>query len=144
MASERDRPARDVSFEGNRMIVLVSSDETDGALALLEETVPAGWEPPLHIHHFADEVLYVLEGSYLFKQGEQTIAATAGDHVLVPRGTPHSWTSGPEGGRMLIAFAPGGTEVYFAELAVALAGGGPASEAFHRRAKEEFGMEVPE
>jgi mannose-6-phosphate isomerase-like protein (cupin superfamily) len=56
------RPSRDVSFEGNRMLVLVSSDETGGALALLEETVPAGWAPPLHIHHFADEVLYVLEG----------------------------------------------------------------------------------
>jgi quercetin dioxygenase-like cupin family protein len=137
------RPARDVSFEGNRMIVLVSSDETDGALALLDETVPADWAPPLHIHHLADEVLYGLEGSYLFKQGDETIAASVGDHVVVRRGTPHSWVSGPDGGRMLIAFAPGGTETYFAELAAALARG-PAGEAFHRRAKERFGMEVLE
>ena len=125
------------------MIVLVSSEETAGALAVLEETVPAGWAPPVHIHHVADEVLYVLEGSYLFQQGDETITATVGDHVLVRRGTPHSWRSGAEGGRMLIAFAPGGTESYFAELAAALARG-PTGEAFHRRAKEQFGMEVLE
>jgi quercetin dioxygenase-like cupin family protein len=138
-----DRPSRDVSFEGNRMIVLVSSDETDGAFAMLEETVPAGWAPPLHIHHLADEVLYVLEGSYLFKQGEETISAAVGEHVLVRRGTPHSWVAGPDGGRMLSAFVPGGTEVYFAKLAAALARG-PAGEAFHAWAREHTGMEVLE
>lgn len=107
---------RDVSFDGNQMVVLVSADETHGALSLLEETVPAGWSPPAHVHHRATELLYVLEGSYTFEvHGDRTMAR-AGSHVVVPAGTPHTWQSGPDGGRMLIVFAPGGMEAYFAEL----------------------------
>ena len=98
------------------MVVLVSADETHGAMSLLEETVPPGWAPPAHIHHRAAELLYVLEGSYTFEvDGDRTVVP-AGSHMVVPAGTPHTWQSGSGGGRMLIVFAPGGMEAYFAEL----------------------------
>lgn len=131
----------DVSFAGNRMIVLVSGEATDGAMTVLDETVPPGWAPPKHIHHRAVELLYVLEGSYQVEVGDRTIAADPGSHVLVNAGDAHTWLAGADGGRMLIVFAPSGMDRYFAELAAderAQTGVPP-----DRRGRlERYGMEI--
>jgi quercetin dioxygenase-like cupin family protein len=132
---------RDISFEGNRMVVLVSADSTNGALTVIEETVPANWAPPMHIHHRAAEFLYVLEGMYTFRLDDQEIAGEPGTHIAIPAGTRHTWRSGPAGGRMLIVFAPGGMEAYFAELAAAEASNsGKPPDRAGRLAR--YGMEI--
>ena len=47
----------------NRLDVKISSKDTNGELAVFEQTgfTPHGG-PPLHIHPFEDEYFYVLEG----------------------------------------------------------------------------------
>ncbi|HEX5620637.1 MAG TPA: cupin domain-containing protein [Solirubrobacteraceae bacterium] len=50
--------------------VLVTGDESGGALALAEVSVAAGWEgEPLH-HHECDETIHVLAGEVTFRLGD--------------------------------------------------------------------------
>lgn len=46
---------------------------------------------PFHIHHGDDEIFYVLSGRIGFSIDDTDLTAVAGDAVLVPRGTVHSW-----------------------------------------------------
>lgn len=69
--------------------------------------------PPLHLHRDVDEAFFVLEGHYDFHCGEDRIEAGPGAFVLLPRGLPHRYRAGADGGRVLMFFPPGGAEDYF-------------------------------
>jgi mannose-6-phosphate isomerase-like protein (cupin superfamily) len=72
---------------------------------------------PEHIHHAHDEAYYVLSGAYRFKVGDEIAEASAGTFVFIPRGTPHTWANvGPEPGRVLFMYTPGGMAGFFKEL----------------------------
>lgn len=51
---------------------------------------------PYHIHHSDDEVFYVLSGRIGFVVGDEEFIASAGDAVLVPPGSVHSWWNASE------------------------------------------------
>ncbi|QGQ97640.1 cupin domain-containing protein [Paenibacillus psychroresistens] len=58
-----------------------------------------------------------MEGTFRFQVGDEEFDATPGTSVLVPRGTPHTWANvGPNTGRMLFIFTPGGIEDFFPEI----------------------------
>jgi len=123
------------------------AEHTGGAIGVLEGTTPAGFAPPPHIHHDADELFYVLGGAFRFLLGEDTVEAPAGSFVYVPRGTVHQpEVIGPEPGRVLVAFVPGGQERAFDDFAaLAAAGGdltGEQAQAIARRYHSEF-VELP-
>ncbi|HEY7063818.1 MAG TPA: cupin domain-containing protein [Chloroflexota bacterium] len=103
-----------------------SGADTGGAIGFLEGTSPPGFGAPRHIHDRADELFYVLGGEFRFLVGEQVISAPPGTFVFVPRGTVHAPKSvGPEPGKVLVAFVPGGAERAFEEFAqLAAAQGG--------------------
>jgi quercetin dioxygenase-like cupin family protein len=42
----------------------VTSEETGGAYAILEQKIPPGHGPPLHVHRHETEIFYVLEGEF--------------------------------------------------------------------------------
>jgi hypothetical protein len=56
---------RTIDLGGFVMHVKATGDETGGTFSLLEADEPAGFGPPLHIHHDAAEAFYVLEGEYI-------------------------------------------------------------------------------
>lgn len=61
------------------------------------------WIAPLHLHRNDDEAWYVLEGTLGFRIGDEDIEAGAGQAVIVPGGTPHTyWNPKPETARYLI------------------------------------------
>ncbi|MCM3630649.1 cupin domain-containing protein [Paenibacillus glycanilyticus] len=61
------------------------------------------WIAPLHIHHEDDEAWYVLEGTLGFRIGDQIVEAKAGDCVLAPRGSAHTyWNPKAEPARYLL------------------------------------------
>jgi quercetin dioxygenase-like cupin family protein len=92
--------------------------DTGGAFTVIDDTIPPGGGPPLHIHHAHDEVFYLLEGELTFRIGDQTTRAPAGTVVFVPRGTAHAFqTVRGEPARFLVVIAPGGYEGFFVELA---------------------------
>src|SRR3979411_3442963 len=68
----------------------VLSEQTGGAYAILEQKIPAGHGPPLHVHRHETEIFYVLEGQFEITVGEQKLAAPAGALVVAPRDVPHT------------------------------------------------------
>src|SRR5438045_1235535 len=88
--------------------------ETAGRLMAFENVIPPGEGPPLHIHTREDEVLYVIEGDFRFRLGDDVHDAPQGSCVYVPLGLEHSWqNSGETPGRLLIFFTPAGMEQFF-------------------------------
>jgi mannose-6-phosphate isomerase-like protein (cupin superfamily) len=119
---------------GGVTITFVHS-EPQSSYSLLEWNAPAGTRsPPVHLHHRTDEGFYVLTGAYTFLRDGDRIEAGAGEHVLVPKGLPHTfWNSGPETARCLMVLTPAGFEGYFRELAGRLAAAGSEEEEIQAR-----------
>ncbi|MDP9152554.1 MAG: cupin domain-containing protein [Myxococcota bacterium] len=112
---------REILFRGTRMHVKVGHAE-GGAYSLIEMAHPANVGPALHRHSGGDEAFYVLDGEYEVRCGNEVFIGTAGSFVFVPRGAPHGYTVGRDGGRVLVV-TPAGLERYFAEVADRLAQG---------------------
>jgi quercetin dioxygenase-like cupin family protein len=76
-------------------------------LALIEfELEPAFAGPELHSHDDHTDAFYVLGGTAEIQIGARRATAGAGSFAAAPRGVPHSFTSGPEGARLLNIHAP--------------------------------------
>ena len=118
-----------VSLPGNE--VRFVHGEADGAFSLVEWVAAPGFAgPPLHIHWVTDETFYVLDGTFGFQVGEETLDAAAGTFVFAPKGLVHTfWNQGPMQARMLVTLSPPGFERYFEELAEGLANVGDDAEA---------------
>ena len=103
--------------------VLLRSEETGGALGLIENQAPAGFPgPPLHRHDF-DETFYVLEGELTFQVVDELVTAGAGEVVFAPRGVSHTFANLSDApARFLLACTPAGFERYFARMAAERAG----------------------
>lgn len=87
----------------NVLDVKVSGTDTDGGLAIFEQTsLSPGRGTPLHIHPLQDEVFYVLDGKYYFQVGEDKYHLSVGDSIFLPRKIPHAWTQVSEKGKMLV------------------------------------------
>ena len=99
----------------NLLDVKISSKDTDGALAVFEQTgfTPQGG-PPLHIHPHQDEMFYVIEGEYFFKVGDEEYHLKAGDSIFLPRNVPHAFVQLADKGRLIVMYQPAGKmEAFF-------------------------------
>ena len=98
--------------------VLLRSEESDGVVSLVDNTVPAHWPGPfLHRHDF-DEAFYVLEGELVFQVEDELITKRAGEMAFAPRGVAHTLTNqSDEPARYLLVCTPAGFERYFARMA---------------------------
>jgi quercetin dioxygenase-like cupin family protein len=94
--------------------ILVRSEASDGALGIVEVTVPPGWDgPPLH-HHDFDESFYVLEGELTFQLGDELATAGPGSLTFAPRNSIHTLANlGAAPARYLLVCTPGGFERRF-------------------------------
>ena len=87
----------------------VLTQDTGGALFVLEQSNQKKGGPPRHLHHDVDELFYSLEGNYIVEVGSERFDLKTGDCVLGPREIPHAWAfAGGSAGRLLISFAPAG------------------------------------
>mgnify|MGYP002664277890 CR=1 FL=1 len=102
----------------NILDLKISGSDTDGGMAIFEQTsVSQGRGTPLHVHHFQNEVFYVLEGEYLYKAGEDSFTLTAGDSIFLPMKLPHAWTQKSALGKITVIFEPAGKmEDFFVTL----------------------------
>ena len=108
----------EMMFLGARACVLASGDDTDGAFALVElSDVPAGDEPPLHVHHNEDEGFYVIDGEATLYLPGREVTLRAGDFFLAPKGIPHSYRVGSRGVHWLITSSPAGFERFVTDVA---------------------------
>jgi quercetin dioxygenase-like cupin family protein len=93
--------------------------QSDG-LTLFEAIAPPGAGPPPHIHYEQEEAFYVLEGTFSFLSGDETIETGPGSFVWVPRGTVHTFkNTGAGTGKVLLTNTlPGEHERFFREIGV--------------------------
>lgn len=95
----------------------VLSEETKGAYAILEQQIPAGHGPPLHVHRHETEIFYILEGQFEFTVGDKKVPAPVGTTLVGPRDIPHTFRNiGSEVGRLLLTVIPGRFSNYFIEV----------------------------
>ena len=102
---------------GELMTFLITGEETNGAFFLAEISVAPGGGTPPHIHQREDESFQLLEGSLTIQVGGDTITASAGDLVFLPRGIAHSFqNSGTCDAKALVLVTPAGLEGFFSEV----------------------------
>ncbi|QMU28687.1 cupin domain-containing protein [Adhaeribacter radiodurans] len=103
----------------NILDVKISGSDTNNDLALFEQTsLSQGKGTPLHIHHFQDEIFYVIESSYKFQVGSNQYDLTMGDSIFLPRKVAHAWTQVSEKGKMSVILQPAGRlENFFVTMA---------------------------
>jgi quercetin dioxygenase-like cupin family protein len=99
-------------------IVLLRSEQTGGALSVVELSSPPGFAgPPLH-HHDFDETFYITQGELIFQLGDQVFTRTAGELAFAPRNVAHTYANHSDAhARALLVCTPAGFERYFARMA---------------------------
>ena len=98
--------------------VKVSSADTGGAFALMEDNLKLEFALGLHLHRQHAETFYILDGEINFYIDGDWMAAAPGTCIHIPPGVPHA-VDLPQGGtgRMLMIYQPSGFDRYLAELA---------------------------
>ena len=102
MLEETETTVPIISFAGNNLQgvvrvvdghsrMLVRSDQVNGAYALLEQGIPPGKGPPLHVHRHEIEIFYVVDGDFEFQIGSDVITGGPGTNAVCPRDIPHTF-----------------------------------------------------
>src|SRR5437016_12771580 len=92
--------------------MLLSSDETNGAVTVMQMTVPAGMGPPPHTHP-GTETVCVLDGTLNYEIGGETFAGGPGATFFISEGIVERFDPSTEV-KVLITYTPGGIERFFA------------------------------
>lgn len=115
----RSKDALAFEDEADRVRILVSGAQTDGAYSVMEWTVSPFAEAAqnsfgAHIHGTYEETFMVLEGALTFLLGNQVLELEAGDLVAVPPKARHGYVnrSGAPT-KLLVTFRPAGMEELF-------------------------------
>jgi mannose-6-phosphate isomerase-like protein (cupin superfamily) len=133
---------RRLAARGNVMAFKAVAAQTGGDFSLMERTVPPGARiPPPHRHVNCSEAFFVLDGTITFWLETAELAGRAGDFLLVPRGSAHTFgNQGAEPARLLVLHAPA-MDAYFAELDALWSAAAPPTAEAERELMSRYGME---
>jgi mannose-6-phosphate isomerase-like protein (cupin superfamily) len=119
----------------------LTSAETGGAYYLCEAVFGPQGGSPLHIHHFEDEVIYVLDGSMVVRLDTENLEVSSGGVIHLPRKIPHAFQNPLEKPLRIMVYAvPGGLENYFDEVDAALENGSFNLDV-HTMISKKYGLE---
>lgn len=136
---------------GDQVTFLITGKETGGAFFMAEVIVPPGGGNPPHIHRREDETFHLLQGKLTVHVDGETLTASPGDVVHLPRETVH-WVqnTGKEDAKLVVLVTPAGFEQFFEEAFYLAADcpvtPPPMTEAFMARftaAASRVGLEFP-
>ncbi len=94
----------------------VTSEETNGAMTVMEFLAEKNFAPPLHRHDIEDELFYVIDGDVWFSSGDVEAVHSTGAVVWLPRGRPHTFQVRSETARVLQVSTPAQFERFVAAL----------------------------
>lgn len=98
----------------------VTAADSQGSVAIFEDTLDGGKVTPLHTHPESDETVYVIEGEILIYRDGNPCTVGEGGMVFTPRGVPHANTVTSEKARILSVVTPGErTEAFYRKASVA-------------------------
>ncbi|MET1232792.1 MAG: cupin domain-containing protein [Candidatus Limnocylindrales bacterium] len=122
----------------------IGSDDSDGALSMLEVTIPPRTLVKPHTHTREDEYSLILSGTVGARLGEETVdEIPAGSWLVKPRSIPHAmWNVNDEPVRILEVVLPGGIERYFEQIAPVLTEHGPDWTKRYNELADEFGLTI--
>jgi quercetin dioxygenase-like cupin family protein len=101
------------------------SEDTGGAVAVVEHPFPVRALVGAHLHTREDEYSIVTEGEIGFRSGDREAVLGPGGYITKPRNEVHAmWNAGPVPARMIEIISPGGFEGFFRDV-VDLAAVGP-------------------
>lgn len=99
-------------FIDNLARVILDGEQTGGAMSVTEVSGRCGDMPPLHVHHGADELFYVLEGELTLLTPDREISVPAGQAALGVRDVPHAYRVESDTARWLAVTTPAGFEQF--------------------------------
>ncbi|KRA81199.1 cupin domain-containing protein [Altererythrobacter sp. Root672] len=115
-ASSTQKEGEAFRFLALKMFLEASSEDTNGATAVLRIFVPPGEGAAPHVHSREDEVFTIVRGHYRFRHGDEEVDAPAGTALFMPKGIPHTFRNiGTEPGEHVLTLIPGGLEKMFRE-----------------------------
>jgi oxalate decarboxylase/phosphoglucose isomerase-like protein (cupin superfamily) len=111
---------RTLNVLGDSVTLVVTGEETGGALMACEVTVTPGGGPPPH-RHAPQEVMRVFEGEIeitRMREGKlEALVAAPGSLVYIPENAVHTYrNTGPKPARFLSILQPAGQERFFLEV----------------------------
>lgn len=98
----------------SRITTKATAAQTGGGFGLIVSEVTQDTSSPMHIHHTADESMWVISGRVRVRCGDDEFPLAAGGFAFLPRGVPHTFIA-EEDTAMLGLVSPGGTEAFFTE-----------------------------
>lgn len=73
----------------------------------------------MHAHEKESEAFYLISGNLAFTIGSETVQASQGDFVHIPRGVLHTYANaGEKRALAFVTFSPAGMEGWFREVLV--------------------------
>jgi quercetin dioxygenase-like cupin family protein len=119
----------------------LTNAQTNGAFYVCEAIFPPESGSPLHIHHYEDELIYVLEGQIDIRLHKDKLHAPVGGIVHLPKNIPHALQNPLKTQLRIMVYAiPGGLENYFDEVEAALQDGSFDNEV-HNKISKKYGLE---
>lgn len=103
------------NYSQDHCFVKVSSNDTNGELCIVEDTLKPGFHLGRHHHKIMTEVFYMLEGKMDIILDDKTITLSPGDTLTVP---PNVWHEAKckDGGKMITVFKNGQFDWYLKKL----------------------------
>ena len=99
----------------------ISTQDSAGALFLLEHRDMGRGGPARHVHFEQDEWFYAVKGEFAVEVGGEVFRLNAGDLVFAPRNVPHAWACVSDTGTIVAGVQPALTFERFIERLGALA-----------------------
>lgn len=119
----------------------LTSAQNGGAYYLCEAAFVPESGSPLHIHHYEDEVIYVLEGTIDIRLDREKLSVPMGGIVHLPKKVPHALFNPLRTPLKILVYAiPGGLENFFDEVDAALQNGSLDDESYTAISKK-YGLE---
>jgi quercetin dioxygenase-like cupin family protein len=98
---------------------LLTAGESSGVLGVSLVTMPPGVGTPLHRHTHEAEAFYLIEGTLIYKAGEDIHHLESGSFIYLPLGVPHAFRiTGSQPARFLALTAPGGLMDLYDEVGI--------------------------
>ena len=104
------------NYHGGYFKTLLSPEQSDGRMAILDMVLPKGAEPPPHVHQNEDETFYILDGSVEFIINGIPHTLETGAVLFAPRGIPHYFKILTDTAHILTIITPGDLWNYFMEF----------------------------
>jgi len=103
------------NYAQDHCFIKLSSQDTNGELCIIEDTLKPGFHLNRHHHKIMTEVFYILEGELELIFDNETTILKEGDTITVP---PNVWHEAncKNGGKMLTIFKNGEFDIFLEQL----------------------------